>query len=107
MGDDDRGPAQEQALQSLLDPPLGPHVDVRRRLVEDQDPGLGQKGAGEGDDLALAGGKRCAALADLGVDAVLEARDQRLAADRVERPRDVLVTGVGTPEGDVLGRSCR
>ena len=58
VGDDDRGPADEQPLEALLDPLLGPDVDVRGRLVEDQDPRLGEQRPGEGDDLPLAGRER-------------------------------------------------
>ena len=64
MGDDDRGAALEQALEALLDRALGADVDVGRGLVEDQDARLGQEGAGEGDELALAGRELDAALAD-------------------------------------------
>ena len=65
--DDDRGAAGEQAAQALLDRRLGVEVDVRGGLVEDQDAGVGDEGAGERDQLALAGGELDAALADLGV----------------------------------------
>ena len=64
----------EQALEALLDRLLGAHVDVGGRLVEDQDPRLGEQGAGEGDELALAGRELDAALADLGLDPVRQAR---------------------------------
>ena len=38
-----------------LDPALGVEVDVRGRLVEDEDARVGDQRAGEGDELALAG----------------------------------------------------
>jgi hypothetical protein len=46
VGDDDRGAAGEQAAQALLDAVLGVDVDVGGRLVEDQDPGIGDQRAG-------------------------------------------------------------
>ena len=58
VGDHDRRAPGEQPLEPLLDHPLGAHVDVRRRLVEDQDPRLGEQRPREGDDLALAGRER-------------------------------------------------
>ena len=48
-------------------------VDVGGRLVEHEDPRVGDERAGEGDQLALAGRQLHAALADLGVVAVLSA----------------------------------
>ena len=68
VGDDDRGAAGEQALEAFLDRLLGAHVDVRGRLVEDQDARLGEQRPGEGDQLPLAGRELHAALADLGLD---------------------------------------
>ena len=73
----------EQPPQALLDAPLGVHVDVRGRLVEHQDPRVGDQRARERDELALAGRELHAALADLGVVAVLAARDELVA----RRPR--------------------
>ena len=70
VGDDDRGAAGEQAAQAVLDPALGVEVDVRRRLVEDQDPRVGDERARERDELALAGRELYAALADLRVQAL-------------------------------------
>ena len=83
VGDDDRGAAGQQAPQAVLDPALGVDVDVRGRLVEDQDPRVGDQRAGERDELALAGRELHAALADRRVVAVLEARDELVGADGV------------------------
>ena len=54
VGDDYRGTAMEEALEAALDRFLGADVDVGGGLVEDEDAGLGEEGAGEGDELALA-----------------------------------------------------
>ena len=53
---------------------LGADVDRARRLVEDQDPRVGEQRPREGDELALAEREAEAALAELRVVAVLEAR---------------------------------
>ena len=52
--DDERGSVLEQQMQRLLDLSLGADVDRRRRLVEDQDPRVGEQRARERDQLALA-----------------------------------------------------
>ena len=63
----------QQAAQAVLDARLGVHVHVGGGLVEDQHPRVGGRRAGEGHELALAGGEVAAALADLGVVAVGQA----------------------------------
>ena len=52
--DDECGSVLEQQMQRLLDLSLGADVDRRRRLVEDQDPRVGEQRARERDQLALA-----------------------------------------------------
>ena len=87
VGDDDRRAAREQPAQAGLDAALGVQVDVRRRLVEDEDPRVGDERAGERDELALAGRELRAALADLRVVAVLERLDERPPRRRRARRR--------------------
>ena len=55
VGDHDRGPSREQPPQPVLDQLLGVHVHVRCRLVEHQDPRVGDQRAGEREQLALTG----------------------------------------------------
>ena len=82
---------------------LGVDVDVRGRLVEDQDARVGDERAGEGDELALAGGELHAALADLGVEPV------RQRADEVPAPTARAASSISSrvasvaAEGDVVG----
>ena len=52
--DHERGAAGEERAQRALDLPLGADVDRRGRLVEDQDPRVGEQRARERDELALA-----------------------------------------------------
>ena len=91
VGDDDRGAAGEQAPQPVLDRALGVQVDVRRRLVEDEDARVGDERAGEGDELPLAGGELHAALADLGVEPVGQPGDEVPGADRARGVLELLV----------------
>ena len=74
VGDDERGAAVQQAAQRALDLALGADVDRARRLVEDQDARVGEQRARERDELALPEREAEAALAELGVVAVLELR---------------------------------
>ena len=64
----------ERGDERLLDGGLGLGVEVGGRLVEDDDPRLGQQQPGDRQALALAAGQAVAALADDGVEAVGERR---------------------------------
>ena len=61
-------------VQRRLDEPLGLGVERAGGLVEDQDRGVAEDGAGDGESLALAAGEVRAAFADDGVVAVRLAR---------------------------------
>src|SRR3954464_10872215 len=76
VGDDDGGAAVEEALEAALDGFLGADVDVGGGLVEDEDSGFGEEGAGKGEELTLSGGELDAALPDFGVEALGEAGDE-------------------------------
>ena len=64
MGDGNDGAAGGQAFEGLLDETFALIVECGGRLVEDQDRGIAEDGAGERQALALAPGEGCAALAD-------------------------------------------
>src|SRR3546814_13683443 len=70
VGDDEAGAVDPQRVHGLLDQHLGAGVDGARGLVEDQDRRLGQEGAGDGQQLLLAGADVVALLVDEGVVAV-------------------------------------
>jgi hypothetical protein len=63
MGDDDGGAVLHQPLEGILHHALALGVERRGRLVEQQQRGLAQQGAGDGDALALPAGEPDAALA--------------------------------------------
>ena len=53
VGDDEASPALEEGLESGLEPGLCHRVDAGSGLIENEDLGVGEKGAGEADDLSL------------------------------------------------------
>ena len=65
-----RPTATLEEIEAALDHLLGPHVHVRGRLVEDQDPRLRQQGSRESHQLPLPGRELDTPLADLGLDAL-------------------------------------
>ena len=78
------------AAHGALDLVLGGAVDGAGAVVQDQDARVGEEGAGDGDALPLPAGQGHAALADLGLVAVVEAGDElvrlRLARRLLDRP---------------------
>src|SRR6478735_7672169 len=90
VGDDYCGAAVEEALEASLDRFLRADGDVGGGLVEDEDAGLGEEGAGEGDQLALAGRELDAALADFGVEALGQGFDELGGTDGGDRRFDLL-----------------
>src|SRR5690606_34605083 len=88
--------------------PVGGHIDLRLGgqvqrgggLVEEQDVGVDEFGAGQGDQLALAGGEVASALGDLVQIAALQGGDHLVRADRAGRRLDLGVGGVRAAVGD-------
>jgi len=84
MGDDDRRAALHQARERGLHGGFALGVEVRRRLVEDQHARVRDDRARERDPLLLPARELRAALADRGVVAIGEARDE-VVRERVLR----------------------
>ena len=87
MRDDDRRPPVQQPVERALDQHLGRPVDVRRRLVEDEDARVGEQRAGDRDQLALAGREARAALAHRVVEPAGDAGGDPVDADGRRRGR--------------------
>ena len=98
--------SQERA-QGVLHEPLRRHVERRRGLVEDEHGGVGQEGAGERHQLALAGGEAGALLVDVGVVALGERGDEVVGPDGAGGGLDLGPVGAGAPEPDVVGDRAR
>ena len=86
---------------------LGLEVEVGGGLVEDQHPGVGEEGPGQGDELALARGQGLAPFVHDGVETVGHALDDVGQAHPVDRLVDLLVGGLGSCEGDVVADGAR
>ena len=54
VGDDDRGPVFEQLFQGILNQRLGAHIQIGGRLIQNQNAGITNRGAGKGQQLFLA-----------------------------------------------------
>jgi hypothetical protein len=85
VGDDDRRAAAQQPIERALDQYLGRPVDVRGRLIEDQDPRIGEEGTRDRDQLPLACREAGAALAHLVVEAAGDARRDAVHAHGCRR----------------------
>ena len=88
VGDDDRRPAPHHLGEGVADLVLLRRVDGRGGVVEDEHPGVGEDGAGDGDALALAARQREAALADDGAVAVGQVDDEVVGAGEAGGPLD-------------------
>ena len=76
-------------------------VDGGGRVVEDQDPRVGEQRAGQRDPLPLPAGQREPAFADHGVVPVRQRVDELVGRRPVGGGADLLGGGVGPAEGDV------
>jgi hypothetical protein len=72
-------------------------------LVEQQHPGTGEHGPGEGDALALTGRESAPALADAGVESVGQGRDELAEAARGHDRGDCGIVGPRVAVADVVG----
>ena len=72
VSDHEGGASAEEFGEALLDQAFAVAVEVGGGFVEDQDFGVGEDRAGDGDALTLAAGEFEAAFADQGVEAVGE-----------------------------------
>jgi hypothetical protein len=102
VGDDKGGTALHEEVEAALDEGFGFGVEGAGGLVEDEDTGVGQDGAGDGEALALAAGEFDAALADDGVVLLGEAVGELVYAGDPAGVHELLFGGLGAAEEDVL-----
>src|ERR1035437_4912217 len=108
MGDEDGRAVLEEHVESGFDLCLRLEVEVGAGFVEDKDSRMGQEGPGQGEQLSLTRGEGLSSFVDNGVDTVRYPLDHLLEPDGSYCLVDLVVTGVGTGEGDVLSdRPCK
>ena len=90
-------------VERALDLGFGLGVQRAGRLVEDQDRGVLEDGAGDRDALTLAAGQRRAALADHEGIAAFLAHDELVRFRELGRALDLRVGGVRLADADVVG----
>ena len=102
VGDDEGGAADHELVEAGLNHGLGLGIERAGGFVEDEDAGLGEQGAGDGEALALAAGELDATLADDGVVGLREAQGELVDAGRGAGADELVFGGIGAGEEDVL-----
>src|SRR5579863_5206250 len=100
--DDEGGASLHEIGETVLDHFLGFGIEARRCLVENEDAGLGENGAGDGDALALAAGELDAALADDRVIFVGEGFGEFVDPGDAAGAQNFFFGGIGARESYVL-----
>ena len=93
MSDHHGGPAFEQPVSGRFDESLCLRIEAARSLVEKDEAGIDEKGAGEGDELGLAGGQPAGAR-----DVTVESTDRIEPSTESDVVQDLV-------EPTVLGRA--
>jgi hypothetical protein len=107
VGDQDDGAPGHQTLQRRLDLGLALGVERAGGLVEQQDRGVLQEGAGDGDPLPLTAGEPRARLADAGVVALGQRQDEVVGGGGLGGAFDLGLGGLRPRVGDVGRGWCR
>ena len=97
-----RRPALHEVAEAVLDHGLGLGVEGAGGRVEDEDAGVGEDGAGDGDALPLAAGEFDAALAYDGVLLLGESLGEFVYAGDAAGFHQFFFGGLGVAEEDVL-----
>ncbi len=103
MGDDHGGPVPEHPLVALEHDGLRRRVEGARRLVQDEDGGIGQEGPGDGEALALPGRELTATLSHHRGGAVGHGGHELVEAGGGDGVEDLGVGGVGPGVAHVVG----
>ena len=94
VGDDDRRAPLQQRVERILHQLFALGVECRGRLVEDQDLGIFQHRAGDRQPLPLAARQFHAAVADVGLVALVGLHDEVVGVGYLGRGDDLVVRGV-------------
>ena len=107
VGDHDGRAALQQRRQGGVDLGLDLHVDGAGGVVEHEQPGVHEQGAGDGDALALTARQRVAPLADDAVVAVGQLADEVVGLRGAGGGDDLVERRVGPAVGDVVAHRHR
>ncbi len=102
VGDDEGGAAVDEVLEGELDEMLGFGIDRGGGVVEDEDAGVHEQDAGDGDALLLSAGEGDAALTDAGVVALGAVEDEFVRLGGCGSADDLVIGGAGGAEGDIF-----
>ena len=102
VGDDEGGAVGHEVVEGVLDLPLGFGVHGGGGFVEQEDGGVFEQGAGDGEALFFAAGEFDAAFADVGVELVGEFADEAFGVGGGEGGPEFGVGGVAFGEQEVF-----
>ena len=102
MGNHHRGPAANDGVDGALDLLLGDGVDRGCGLVQNQNPGITENGAGKAQKLLFTGGEKVPALPHVGVQALFQPVHKVLGRDQFQRPVNLLRGGFRVPVEQIL-----
>ena len=102
VGEDEGGAARHQAFERLLDDRLVLRIDRAQRLVQHQDGGVAEDGAGDRDPLALPAGEPHPAFADHRPVAVRQPLDEFVGIRRARGGGELVVGRVRPAEAQVV-----
>ena len=97
-----RGASLQRFIEGFLDQTLGARIDRGGRFVEDQDSGIGQCRAGDGDQLTLSLAEAGAAFAEHGLILLRQAIDKYIRVRHPGGGDDFLVGRIGAAKADIL-----
>src|SRR5207253_6411789 len=97
VSDDDQGPPLCHPSERILNERLGLRVDIRCRLVKDENARILEESSSNRDSLPLTHGESDPAFANLSIISLLEGDDELVSVRRLRRPADLLVGGLTFP----------
>ena len=102
VGNDKAGAAIHQAVHAPLDQRLGAGINGGGRLVQDQHRGIGNRGAGNGQQLALPLRQVCTVVGQHGVVAIGQTLDKAIGIGQLCGGNALLIGGIQAAVADVL-----
>ena len=102
MSNHQHGATARNGLDVVYDDIFGFVVESGSSLVEDEDTGVGDESASDGDSLTLTAAEETAAFADEGFVTVGEFADEFVGAGEAGGVDDIIVTGIGAGDTDIF-----